>query len=202
MNQEKDLANDEQVFFTLERVEGFHQEVKSDAFTASVSINGTEHSTLLLVPGKYKVTGSLITKRNLHLPAEGRCFQYSILGYDKQECFTLEEQNMDSYISGAVQWDIPAAYLEITPEQLYTSNTITLYLLAQDIFSVPEQMSSIQKECVGNLCIPGVGCAFQGCVDKDIKIPARIMEDLQVTGRLVDLSKQPEMRRTLQPSFH
>jgi len=200
-NKEYELEDNEEVFLTLERVSGFHDEIISDPYTIAFTVNGDNPSEAQFIPGKYKVTGNINVKKNLVIPEDQRCFRYSLFGYDKNECLELEGNNYDNFMAGNLQWDLPETYLEITPEDLYSSNEITFYILSQDIYSVPPKITATARKCSGFLCLPGVGCAFNACVAEDIEIPGRVIEDLQIVGEMGKLSKRPKIREALQPVY-
>ena len=201
VNTEKDLAPEEEVILTLERVKGFHeQEVGSD-FTTTVSVKGKDAAEVQLVPGVYKVSGMVTSKKEILIPKEQRCFGYSILTVDKRECFTMDEQKLNGFIVGSLQWQTPETYLTITPEQLYTAKGITFKVLTQDLSTVPIQLSTTDSQCGGYACLPGLGCAFSSCSDKTVQAPGRVMEDLQVTGKISELSQQEKMRNALEPEL-
>ena len=201
MNGLKDLSDNEEAVLTLERVSGFHDEVLSEQFTTVISTTGTEVAEVELVPGKYRVSGIVTVNDNLLIPEEQRCFHYDILGYGAEECFTMDESRMDNYISSNMQWDLPETYVEITPEDLYTSEEITFHVITQDLASVPEKITGTAKKCGGTLCLPGVGCAFDACEAEDVTLSGRVIEDLQVVGKIAELSQQPEVRRALEPVY-
>jgi len=201
IDQAQDLSDDEEAFVTLERVGGFHKEVVNDEFTAIVSVKGKESFEVQLVPGIYKVSGLVTLNKELKIPAEGRCFRYTILTVDQEECFTLDEQKMDTYISGNLNWNSTATYLEIKADDLYPASQLTLYLPTQDILGVPEKVQSTMKKCASFTCVPGVGCAFSVCDDDSVSVSSRVVEDLQVPGKISEISQKPEIRAALEPRF-
>ena len=201
IDRAKDLADDEEAFITLERVGGFHKEVVNDDFTTIVSVKGQETMEVQLVPGIYKVNGIVTLNQPITIPEEGRCFKYSILTWDKEECFTLDEQKMDKYISGNLNWNSTATYLIITADQLYPASTLTLYLPSQDILSVPEKTDTVMKKCGSYTCVPGVGCLFDVCADDSISVSSRIVEDMQVPGKIAEITQQPNIRNALEPTY-
>ncbi|MDP3989867.1 MAG: hypothetical protein Q8Q01_01530 [archaeon] len=196
-----DLRDDEEVLLTLERVSGFHGEVISNEFVASVAVKGSAGSNVQLVPGVYKISGFATTSQQVRIPAETRSSTYSILGYDKEEKFTLDESVSEGFVTGNIAWETPATYLTITPEQLYTADEITLYVPVQDIVSIPEQVKVPMKECGGYSCIPGVGCLFDVCKDTSVMAGGRIIEDMQISGLLGEVSRRPEVRASLEPTY-
>ena len=202
INNAKDLAENEEVTIQLERVQGFHDEIIGEEFFAPISVQGTQPAEVQLVPGVYKVSALSLRKEPLLIPSEERCFKFDILTWESQECFTVDESSLENgYVTGNLEWDTPETYITITPEQLYTSQKITLYIATQDLTSVPEKISATSKECVGYKIIPGIGSSFEGCDSKDISVSGRVIEDLQVPGELVNLTRQASIYEALQPSF-
>lgn len=212
----KDLEDKEQAFLTLERVKGFHDELIGDTFVTTVTVRGGgaggatgeaiggergATTEVELVPGIYRVTGAVTLEQPVTIPAEQRCFAYTLATWDKEECTTLQKSTANNYVEGSVQWDSPDSYLVITPDELYTVQEITLYVPVQDILAVPEQTKSTARRCAGWLCLPGVGCAGESCIAEELAIAARLPEDLQVPGNLAELSSQPELRKALEPTF-
>ncbi len=201
IDQAKDLSDDEEAFITLERVGGFHNEIVNDDFTTIVSVKGKETMEVQLVPGIYKVNGIVTLNTEIKIPEEGRCFRYSISTWDKEECFTLDEQKMSQYISGNLNWNSTATYLTITSDKLYPASTLTLYLPSQDLLSVPEKTDTTMNTCDSYTCVPKVGCLFDICDEEDVLVSSRVVEDMQVPGKLAEITQQPEIRSALEPTY-
>ncbi len=195
-----DLDEAEEAIVTLERVADFHEEVQGEGLTVPIKVRGSEKAAAHLVPGIYKVTATVVRRDSLLIPAEGRCFRYDILTHEQEQCFTLEESRVENRVLGTLDWSTPETYVEITPNDLYTSNELTLYLLAEDLESVPETIRGTAAECAGFSCI-GESCLFEGCHERDITISGRVIEDLQVPGMISALSQQPAIRQSLEPRF-
>jgi hypothetical protein len=132
----KDLLPTEKAFITVERVNNLRNEVVNPEYSQVAFITGNEVSEIELVPGVYKVTGTLIREENYLIPADKRC--KSILLGLKKECFTIDEAQFDAYTSGQVTWDKESTYFTITPEMLYSAQDITFYLPSLNIYNVPE----------------------------------------------------------------
>src|SRR3989338_9772472 len=174
----KDLSDQEEAVITLERMNGFHQEVQSQDFTAVVNAKGKESVPVQLVPGVYKVSALVMNKQEIIIPKDKRCFQYTIVTRDQQDCFDMAEQKVDGYLAGSMQWETSETYLTITPEQLYSSRELTFYVPAQNLGSVP---STIKVN--------------------DETVPGRVVEDLQVSSKIAEWSKLPAARASLEPEF-
>ncbi len=200
-NREKDLSSHEQAIITLERVDDFHPETVSEEFTAPITIQGNQEAEVDLVPGKYKVSGMVTLQQPVLIPAEERSVKFTLFTVDTEEHFTIDESRLSSYVTGNLQWETPETYLTITPEQLYTAQGITFYVLTQDILGIPEKIATKTHRCAGWVCLPLAGCAGESCVDENINIPARIIEDLQVPGKIAEISQQPALRQALEPRF-
>ena len=200
-NGPHNLLPEEKAVLTLERVKGFHGEVLEDDFAAAISLQGEEEQEVELVPGIYEVTGLVTLQQQVKILPERRCTAYSVLGLEKKECFDQEGSDMDSYVSGMLKWDTEATYLTITPEDLYTAKGITFFVPVQNILSVPEEISVPSHSCAALACLPGVGCVGETCVDKDIPIAGRVMEDMHVSGKIQEAASEPTIRRALEPRF-
>jgi len=194
------LADDEEAVVTLDRVQGLHHEVVSDPFSANAAVHGTGTATTQLVPGVYRVSIQVIKKSKLSIPDDERCFAYDIVTVTKQDCSTLSATNLESSIIGTLTWDSPESYLTITPDQLYSSNSITFRVPTQDLTVVPDKIETPEKECGGFLCA-GSGCLFQACKEKQISTSAKVVEDLQVTGMIERITNTTEYVQLLKPTF-
>ncbi len=194
------LADDEEALVTLDRIKGLHNEVISDPFSAVASVKSGQPATAQLVPGVYRVSIQVVKKSKLTIPADDRCFAYDIITVTKQDCSTLSATTMESSIVGTLSWDSPESHLTITPDQLYSSNSITFTVPTQDLSAVPDKIKTPEKECGGFLCA-GSGCLFQACKDKDISTSAKVVEDLQITGMIEKITNTTEYVQLLKPTF-
>lgn len=204
------LAADEEVLVTLERVKGLRNEVVNEPFVAAATVKGLNLQSsasaprvlpeVQLVPGVYRVSVQAIKKSNVIIPENERCFAYDILTVTEQKCFTLSSTTMESYLLGGYEWNSTATYLTITPEMLYPSTEITFSVPVQNIGAIPETISTVQNECGGFLCAGG-GCLFEGCTEKNIVVPALVVEDVQVPGEIAKKASEPAYRNLLKPTF-
>lgn len=163
------LKSSEQAIVTLNRVSDVYPDIFNDEFSASVTITGDTTQNIELVPGIYKVSAQLILKEEVVIPKEERCGG-GFIGIG-EDCFTINENRMPSFPSGQLEWNDKPTYLVITPEQLYGSSSLELYLPAINIKKVPP------KEHI------------------------RVVEDLQVMGELGKISRLPMVREALEPAF-
>jgi len=194
INQPKDLADNEQVFITLERVKGLHDEVVEDPYFTTVSISGNEISSMDLVPGYYKVTAMATLKKEITIPLDKRCESYDIITWSSQKCFKIEAQSLAEYLEGNILWETEPAYFKVTPEDLYVSNLLTFTVPVQDITAVPESIQTTAEQCSSILIA-------ESCSDKTINTPGKLVEDLQVPALLAQLSGKPALRKYLEPQF-
>ncbi len=175
INKALDLEDDESAMVVMERIKGFHDEVKSQEFFATFSVEGKEAAEVQLVPGIYKVSIIPTKDKELVIPTDSRCYQYDVLTWETETCFDYNATTLKKYTLGSTNWDTPESYLVITPEDLYTSRGMNFYTLTQDIYSVPEYLEN------GN--------------------PGRVLEDLQVQGKFTDLTKRSDIRSALEPKY-
>ncbi len=202
LNTPLKLKDTEKVAITLKRIKDINPSLSSEEFISVVTLKGEELQEVDLVPGIYEVTANLILDEETIIPEEERCFSYDIVSWAQEECFTINETRADQFIEGLVSWDTEKTYLKITAEDLYSSDNLEFYVLSQDIKNVPLTLKGETKECAGVLCLPGgIGCAFNTCDTKEIDISGRVVEDLQLAGKMADLSKKEDIRKGLEPVF-
>jgi len=162
-NSVKSLTSHETATITLTRVGSTDRRVIPEEFVAVAAITGENTLQMELVPGVYTVSGVITTEEDLVIPKEQRCtdgFLDPLLCGDLDGCcFDFEENILDKSIVAQVQWEDPDQYLVITPEQLYASEEITLYMPGFDELGVPK--------------IAGL----------------RVLEDLQMMSEVTNISK-------------
>jgi hypothetical protein len=190
-NKEEELWEEEETLITLERVSGFNDQVKSDEYFASVSVKGNATTTVKLVPGIYNVGGFTTMKRVVEFPAEERCNRYSVMTWDQEKCITLNESTYTDYLTGGLEWETKNNQLIITPQDLYTANEITFYVLTEDIISIPKEIMGKKEVCTVSVCD-----------QKDVMIPARVTEDVTTAAKASELSQLPQIRTALEPSYN
>ncbi|MBI4980492.1 hypothetical protein HZC30_02950 [Candidatus Woesearchaeota archaeon] len=206
MDKAKPLAQEEEAVIMLERVSDINPRLRSDPFSASFKVRGNETTEVRLVPGVYKVSGTSFMNKELKIAAEKRCNRFEmnflLTDWTKETCYDMEGTKMDQFMSGGVEFDVPATYITITPQDLYTARDITFYVLTQDILSTPEVFESIDKECGGYTCVPFAGCLFEVCDDRKINVNGRVMESIQVAAQAGNLSKQAWAYNSLTPTYN
>ncbi len=137
LNSARKLSGQETATFILNRVSDTNPSLFNDKYSTTVTITGDQPVEVQLVPGKYQVTGLLTSRDKVVIPSEERCV--NLLGGLVEECSTLDETVLENYLTGQVQWSLPEQYMTITPDQLYGSQEITLYLLSANLAGVPEK---------------------------------------------------------------
>ena len=167
MSGNKELTEDEVAAFTLKRAGDIHPGLFSEEFWTGVNLRGRQEAEVLLYPGVYEVTAYLFSEEEMIIPKDERCAG-GILG----GCVPIEEMRMEKFSAGSLNWNTEKTYLRITPEQLYGSQELTLYVLNQDLKSVPAESGM------------------------------RVVEDLQMMGEMDRISKLPEVRAALAPKFN
>ncbi len=88
-----------------------------------------------------------------------------------ENCFTIAGEDIEGFLGGLIEWNTPKTYFTITPEELYGSSELKFYLPSVNILNVP------------------------------FKEHVRVMEDLQVSSGLPEVTRRDEVRNSLQPSF-
>jgi len=200
-NAVKPLDQNESTVLVFRRVYGPNLENTGSEFTVSVNVFGNESQQIELVPGIYELSATLYSDEPLNIQKEQRCISFDILTWSTEECFNMNGSKLDKHVEGMIEWNTAPTYFKITADGLYTSNNLEIYLLAQDLAAVPEKVKATTKKCSGFLCLPSVGCAFEGCKEENILINGRVTEDLQLLGSMGNISRQSNIRNTLEPKF-
>jgi len=155
LNSAKSLTDDEKAVVLFNRVSGTNPGVISDDFTSASEVRGTDFAELELVPGVYEVSILLTNENELIIPKEERCSSGFVetftCGADGC-CFTFDEMKMEKFLSGQTLWDTKKTYVTITPEQLYGSNELVLYVLEVNLLGVPQES---QKRITEDMAVLG-----------------------------------------------
>ena len=133
VDQEKELNDSEEALITLERVDDPQLKVTSTPFTAVVKLSGKGSSEIELVPGKYNVIATITGKGEYYVAPEKRCARWS----KSDTCMEMSEVKIDKYLLGKLELNQPSNRLEITPEQLYTAQSITFFIPVIDLMATP-----------------------------------------------------------------
>lgn len=151
------LRGNEQASVSLRRIAALDEPV-----SAAAAVTDGDTATLRLVPGTYEVTLVSVLNQRVTIPPEQR-------KADGQEYWAPGPNPIvfEPFPNGRIQWDSPATYLEIRAGDLYSSGTMTLYVLELPLQDLPEQ--------------------------------SRKLEDIEMIGKLGDLSQQ--YRAQLEPQF-
>jgi len=196
------LDENQKIVLTLNRVGGFDSNVVEDPFSTSIEItNSDEPMQIDLVPGRYALNAYGVIDELYAIPTEKRCYSYDILTYEKEECYNIDNQTFNQIITTQIIWDTPQTYIEISPDQLYTSDLITFLIPSINFKNLPPKVNSIQKECGGAACVPGIGCAFEACQNVDTPINARIIEDLSALSLMQKAYGNITLRSQFDPIF-
>lgn len=139
----EDLADSEEAVFNFHRVSDIYEGVLSESYDSAVTVRGNEESAVELVPGLYQVSANIIDRNGLRIPSQQRCYDVLPSGI-LEKCFTLDEVNLDSSLSGEIDWNVPATYLSITPDDLYPAKKLVLYALSADFSRIPEEQRVIE----------------------------------------------------------
>ncbi|MFC1801760.1 hypothetical protein ACFLZB_04835 [Nanoarchaeota archaeon] len=123
-----DLAPGEQAIVMLDR-----QSFAEDEFSSGSTFLGTQTNSLSLVPGIYDVTISIISSEELVIPEEERC--EGVLGFE--ECADTPRMEFPQFQSGGARWT-GSTLLEISPYELYESNSINFVSLSIGLLDIPE----------------------------------------------------------------
>jgi hypothetical protein len=216
INKEKGLTKNEEAIIIMERVAGFNDEIIEDDFVVTINLAGNDTQNVNLVPGIYKVSGYVTLNNEVLIPKEERCSRYDVLLWESEKCFDIDEVIMDQYVTGNLEWNTKETYLTITPDDLYTSKELTFYLPSQDILSVPLQLkgkknvvtveSGVEAASAYVTVIYGSVSTIENVVDYfgdggEFAIPSRIVEDMQVPGRISEIANDPGLRAALNPKF-
>lgn len=192
----------EESTITMKRVSDFDGS-PGKTFTTAATLQGNSQGTLDLIPGLYEVRIMTVANTPIVIPKDTRCFHYSIVISDKEECFDMPETVLEKSMVANTNWNSPATYLKITPEMVYGSKKITFFGLGQDLTNVHPSIESNQKLCSGlKLELGWADSDFLStCQDSPRPVPGIVSEDLQVQGQLGNLSSDPRLYSKLQPLF-
>ena len=197
----KSLSDKEKVIINLDRVRDTNPSVISDAFSTSFSINGEETTSVILVPGVYSMSATVVYEDKLTIPTDSRCTTFNVLGWEEDSCFDISGMEVNQYVTGLTEFNTPSTYITITPDQLYNANEIEFNVLNYDMSNIPQSFIGKAKECASYGCIGGVGCIYEACEDQDIEINALVIEDMTLVGEMENISKITEVRAGLEPIY-
>ena len=171
------LKEKEQATIILTRVRGLNSEVVEEDFSTAVSLRGDQVQEIDLVPGVYEVNILLMNEEPLIIPEETRCVEEGFVTklacsmMDGACCVKFDETKMDQYLAGQVVWDTEETYWTIVPEKLYGSNELEFYVPNLNFQSVPALTH------------------------------LRVLEDLQMMGKLGAISQENLVKVSLTPKF-
>lgn len=150
-----DLEQDESIIISLEKVP---ESAGEDKINAVVDFKGnqTGPSTVLrLVPGTYKVSGTMILHRNITIPEEQRTSG----SWPFDQDYTIPAISFgDGYMSGGMKMDENTGYIRILPSDLYKSKQIIFYAINPSLPQHAEDMQITQD-------IDGLSLRFRNVLD-------------------------------------
>ena len=193
------LESEEQAVVTLTRVADLQEGVYGAERVVVGVVQGSEKAEVELVPGKYKVETVITKDKPLLIPKDQRSLSFTLLTWENQIKFELAESKMDKIINGRVMWDTPETYLIITPEDLYNAKELEVYVPTQELDRVPASITVPQNQCGSIVCIPGIGCTVKACLKKEVQIPGRVIEEMQMMADMANISRN--IRTPLEPQF-
>ena len=132
-----DLGSQDKAVITLTKVADINEQQFSAEHVVPLVFQGNETIDFNLVPGVYKVEGSLIYGGALNIPADKRNLEFdggSDIEYD------MPEVNLSSYLNGQLQWLSEPYYLKVTPEALYLHDQLTFIIPSQEIQEFPKNI--------------------------------------------------------------
>jgi hypothetical protein len=133
------LGDADEVFVLFTKVNDF-EGAREHVAVAQIEKNTT--STLNLVPGTYKVSLDLLYHELIVVPEDER----EEGDWPFQEEYTIPEVRFDdNYPKGGAMFDKDTGYVVITPEDLYSNKTLTLYVMDAGIPTIIEQINSPER---------------------------------------------------------
>lgn len=175
----KPLEDDEKAVFTLDRVSPVeeHPFVEED-YSISFVIEGDDTTEIELVPGIYSVTAQFLSQEELTILNDLRCPGTD----DKDNCVNFTETEVASFIT-SMDWDTYETYFTILEDDLYNSNTLTFFSLANNVKILPDTVTSYDED--GN----------------EVEIRPLIMEDLHMMSYSSNVSRTSKVRNGLEPEW-
>ncbi|MBT4446407.1 hypothetical protein HOA92_04910 [archaeon] len=175
-----------QITVIMTRVSGIEDEVAQIANSVFTSFTGGEEDqeahTVELVPGIYSVETFVIMEDNLLIYDDERCL------YDedgKGDCNDVPGITSPSYLAGGYKLDDESMYIEITEEDLYLSDTLTLFVPVIDFSSIPSTIESPDHK-----------------TNDVVEINSILIEDFMVSTMLWDyIDDKNNVRNLLEPEW-
>ena len=134
-----------QVNLILTRVQGPNDKSKL-VHNQFISVSSPQDlETIELIPGLYKVTSFVTMNDNVFISDDERCMYNE---KRKGRCDMVSGMVSDNYMAGGFEYNGEVGYLEITPEDLYLSNSVTFTIPILDLNSFPAttQIYDYKKE--------------------------------------------------------
>ncbi len=176
-NTEQQLDEQDKVVFTLDRVADVEEDIfVEEKFEQYVTLVGENTLEVDLVPGVYKVGAHLIREEAIVFSEDLRCADAT----QTKNCANITSMSVESVVS-PLEWNTQATYFTITADDLYNSDTLTLYALQTNFFGLPEKVTSFDED------------------GDDIQVNSLVLEDLGMMGYSTNISRMPHVRSALEP---
>lgn len=132
-NQKTPLQSNEQLTISFRKLAQENEE----EYETAILLEGSKEEEVLLAPGNYEVSGTLILKDQVSIPSEERCVCTKPIICDEQ-CFTTPPVEYSSdFPEGGFYLDQSTGVWTVFPESLQENNEIEIITIAADITSVP-----------------------------------------------------------------
>lgn len=129
-----------------------------------------------LVPGIYSMSAQLISETSIDLLDDIRCI--NVTSYD--DCANVTGIELTTMLT-QTNFNDTDTYITITEEDLYLSDTLTLFVLSADIHDLPGTVISLDDG------------------DDEVEVNSLVVEDLEIMGASADVSQLSDVRSQLEP---
>jgi len=126
------LDDPEKAMVIMELVNPEDSFISSDPFTATFSIKGDNVEPVELYPGIYKVTMVVLLEQSIFIPTDFRCNSER-----EKDCILFDGVLVESTMVGNSVFDDSVGFIEITPEDLYLNDKLTLRTITQKWLDIP-----------------------------------------------------------------
>tara|TARA_Y100000310_G_scaffold337885_1_gene426104 strand:+ start:2769 stop:5165 length:2397 start_codon:yes stop_codon:yes gene_type:complete len=181
-SKESDLSADDEVFdkvvINLKRVAPVEETYfVTEEFETFAVLTGDEHTVSLdLVPGVYSMSAQLVSETSIPVPDDMRC--NDVTSYN--DCLNMSGMDLTTMLT-TTNFNDTSTYITITEEDLYLSDTLTLYILSADIYDLPLKVNSTNNE------------------DNEVEVNTLVLEDIEIMGASADISQMSDVRNQLEP---
>ena len=171
----------EQAVVSLKRVAPIQETVfVTEDYETFVTTTGNAPVTQAsLVPGVYELSAQLIAETSPVLIADdNRC--NNVTNYD--DCVNVTGTGLTNMVT-MTEFTTPSTYVTITEEDLYLSDTLTLYVLSADIYDMPLTVTSENNH------------------GEDVEVSSLVLEDIEIMAASADISQLSDVRAMLGPQW-